>query len=212
MKVPWVEAITPNLLEEGVVFAQRKYAIDILEVTGLENCKSIDSPMDLNQKLMVDQGSIADRRSTSQYCPFLLGNLVTWRSKKQSIVVKQGILAESHIRKVFQENGCTNSRCDSSQSRKLAVLFYELLPKHFLEKDQLTTHSLQQTFHFPLKRPVEFSMLYSDNMVIINTDHNPIRHDLAKYIETDRQFIEEKLEEGLMSTLSELTTQKVVDI
>lgn len=43
-------------LEEGVVFAQRKYTIDILEVTGLENCKSIDSPMDLNQKLMVDQG------------------------------------------------------------------------------------------------------------------------------------------------------------
>ena len=31
-------------------------------------------------------GSITDRRSTSSYCTFLGGNLLTWRSKKQSVV------------------------------------------------------------------------------------------------------------------------------
>ncbi|RDX84158.1 hypothetical protein CR513_34840, partial [Mucuna pruriens] len=30
-------------------------------------------------------GSIVDRRSTSGYCMFLGGNLVTWRSKKQNV-------------------------------------------------------------------------------------------------------------------------------
>ncbi|XP_020234117.1 uncharacterized protein LOC109814165 [Cajanus cajan] len=42
--------------KEGVVISQRKYAFDILKETGLENCKPIDSPMDSNQKLIVDQG------------------------------------------------------------------------------------------------------------------------------------------------------------
>ena len=31
-------------------------------------------------------GSSIDRRSTSNYCTFIGGNLVTWRSKKQSVV------------------------------------------------------------------------------------------------------------------------------
>jgi len=33
-------------------------------------------------------GSIVDRRSTTGYCTFLGGNLVTWRSKKQNVVAR----------------------------------------------------------------------------------------------------------------------------
>ncbi|KAL6328004.1 hypothetical protein AAG906_031348 [Vitis piasezkii] len=33
-------------------------------------------------------GSVTDRRSTSGYCSFVWGNLVTWRSKKQSVVAR----------------------------------------------------------------------------------------------------------------------------
>jgi len=32
--------------------------------------------------------SIVDRRSTTGYCMFLGGNLVTWRSKKQNVVAR----------------------------------------------------------------------------------------------------------------------------
>jgi hypothetical protein len=39
-------------------------------------------------------GSITDRRSTSGYCTFVGGNLVTWRSKKQSVVAKSSAEAE----------------------------------------------------------------------------------------------------------------------
>jgi len=31
-------------------------------------------------------GSTIDRRSTSRYCTFIWGNLVTWRSKNQNVV------------------------------------------------------------------------------------------------------------------------------
>ncbi|KAL4376751.1 hypothetical protein GQ457_02G019310 [Hibiscus cannabinus] len=35
-----------------------------------------------------------DRRSTSGYCSFVWGNLVTWRSKKQSIIARSSVEAE----------------------------------------------------------------------------------------------------------------------
>ena len=37
-------------------------------------------------------GSIIDRRSTIGYCTSLGGNLVTWKSKKQSVVAKSSFI------------------------------------------------------------------------------------------------------------------------
>ncbi|RVW63221.1 Retrovirus-related Pol polyprotein from transposon RE1 [Vitis vinifera] len=39
-------------------------------------------------------GSVQDRRSTSGYCTYVWGNLVTWRSKKQSVVSRSSAEAE----------------------------------------------------------------------------------------------------------------------
>jgi hypothetical protein len=39
-------------------------------------------------------GSITDRRSTSGYCTFVGGNVVTWHSKKQSVVARTSAKAE----------------------------------------------------------------------------------------------------------------------
>ncbi|CAH9070098.1 unnamed protein product [Cuscuta epithymum] len=39
-------------------------------------------------------GSTTDRRSRSGYCTFVWGNLVTWRSKKQTVVARSSAEAE----------------------------------------------------------------------------------------------------------------------
>ncbi|XP_020987448.1 secreted RxLR effector protein 161-like [Arachis duranensis] len=39
-------------------------------------------------------GNVIDRRSTSGYCTFVGGNLVSWRSKKQSVMAQSSAEAE----------------------------------------------------------------------------------------------------------------------
>ncbi|RVW61479.1 Retrovirus-related Pol polyprotein from transposon RE1 [Vitis vinifera] len=45
-------------------------------------------------------GAADDRRSTTGYCTYVWGNLVTWRSKKQSVVARSS--AEAEFRAVAQ--------------------------------------------------------------------------------------------------------------
>ena len=55
-------------------------------------------------------GSADDRRSTTGYCTYVWGNLVTWWSKKQSVVARSS--AEAEFRAVAQacvkDYGCQN--------------------------------------------------------------------------------------------------------
>ncbi|CAH9120171.1 unnamed protein product [Cuscuta epithymum] len=44
--------------QDGIALSQRKYALDILEETGLLDCRPVDTPMDPNVKLVSEQGDL----------------------------------------------------------------------------------------------------------------------------------------------------------
>ncbi|KAH9699990.1 protein kinase domain-containing protein [Citrus sinensis] len=81
-------------------------------------------------------GDVTNRRSTSAYCSYVWGNLVTWRSKKQSVVARSSAEAEFRalangicegiwIKRVLKELGvCSPSsilmRCDNQAAISIA--------------------------------------------------------------------------------------------
>ena len=42
-------------------------------------------------------GSLSNRKSTTRYCTFLGGNLITWRSKKQFVVARSSAEAKYRV-------------------------------------------------------------------------------------------------------------------
>ncbi|RVW64346.1 Retrovirus-related Pol polyprotein from transposon RE1 [Vitis vinifera] len=76
-------------------------------------------------------GNIIDRRSTSGYCSFVWGNLVTWRSKKQSVV------ARSSAEAISSAISCSN---------QLSPIFINNLPNLEVESGKV-----KQIHHFTLR-------------------------------------------------------------
>jgi len=46
--------------KKGILLSQRKYVLDLLSEAEMLGCRSIDSPMDVNTKLLPDQGKLLE--------------------------------------------------------------------------------------------------------------------------------------------------------
>ena len=99
-----------------------------------------------------------DRLSTSGYCTIFVGNLVTWRSKKQSVSKKQSFVAKSSAK---------------AEYRAMALGICELT---WLKR-------LAEELKIEYEKPMR---LYCDNKSTICIAHNPVQHDRTKHIKIDK--------------------------
>ena len=69
---------------------------------------------------------VVDRKSTSGYCTFVWGNLVTWRSKKQSVVARSSAEAEYRAMShgICEEIWLKKVLSDLHQSSELPMKLY----------------------------------------------------------------------------------------
>ncbi|XP_019150387.1 PREDICTED: uncharacterized protein LOC109147209 [Ipomoea nil] len=81
----------------GIVISQRKYALDILEETGMLDCRPVDNPMDPNVKLLPGQGEpLLDRERYRR----LIGKLNYLTITRPDISFAVSVLSQ------FLENPC----------------------------------------------------------------------------------------------------------
>ena len=66
-----------------------------------------------------------------------------------------------------------------------------------------------EELQLPMTLPMK---LYCDNKAAISISQNPVQHDRTKHVETDRHFIKEKVDAGLICMPFVPSSQQVADI
>ncbi|RDX77333.1 putative mitochondrial protein, partial [Mucuna pruriens] len=77
--------------KEGIVISQRKYVLDILQVTNMSNCRPVDRPMDPNLKLMVKHG---EPYSDPERYRRLIGKLIYLTITRPDISFAIGVVSQ----------------------------------------------------------------------------------------------------------------------
>ncbi|KAL8123449.1 hypothetical protein AgCh_011425 [Apium graveolens] len=184
--------------QSGFYLHQRKYALNLLQTTGLLGSKPSKVPIDAQHKLTTTSDlpmangtsyrrifSDADwatypmtRRSLSGYCVLLGNSLISWKCKKQNTVARPS--AESECRSI------ENVVCEATW-----------------------LHILLQEMHFPVSTPIP---LYCDNTSTISIVENPVLNERTKHIEMDVHMVRDKVKAGFIHPLYLSTIDQLADI
>ncbi|RVW34472.1 Retrovirus-related Pol polyprotein from transposon RE2 [Vitis vinifera] len=168
----------------GVVLSQRKYALDILEETGMLDCKPVDTPMDPNVKLIPGQGE--PLRDPGRYRR-LVGklNYLTITCPDISFPAKVCCTKTEVIPRLLvtqMQIGLTHPQID--------VPLPSIL--RFGKDEQMK--------------------LICDNQAALHIASNPVFHERTKHIEVDCHFIREKIASGCMATSFVNSNDQLADI
>ncbi|RVW75469.1 Retrovirus-related Pol polyprotein from transposon RE1 [Vitis vinifera] len=198
----------------GVVLSQRKYALDILEETGMLDCKPVDTPMDPNVKLVPGQGEpLGDPGRYRR----LVGKLNYLTITRPDISFPVSVVSQF-----------LQSPCDSHWDAVIRILRYikstpgqgvlyriEVILKLLVTQMQIGLAHPQ--IDVPLQRELRFGKdeqmkLICDNQAALHIASNPVFHERTKHIEVDCHFIREKIASGCIATSFVNSNDQLADI
>ncbi|RVW45619.1 Retrovirus-related Pol polyprotein from transposon TNT 1-94 [Vitis vinifera] len=204
----------------GVVLSQRKYALDILEETGMLDCKPVDTPMDPNVKLVPGQGEpLGDPGRYRR----LVGKLNYLTITRPDISFPVSVVSQF-----------LQSPCDSHWDAVIRILRYiKSTPgQGVLYENRGHTQVVGYTdadwagspqIDVPLQGTVflleelrfgkdEQMKLICDNQAALHIASNPVFHERTKHIEVDCHFIREKIASGCVATSFVNSNDQLADI
>ncbi|RVW19974.1 Retrovirus-related Pol polyprotein from transposon TNT 1-94 [Vitis vinifera] len=195
----------------GVVLSQRKYALDILEKTGMLDCKPVDTPMDPNVKLVPGQGEpLGDPGRYRQ----LVGTLNYLTITRPDISFPVSVVSQF-----------LQSPCDSHWDAVIRILRYiKSTPgQGVLYENKGHTQVVGYTdadwagspqIDVPLQGIVFLleMKLICDNQAALHIASNPVFHEMTKHIEVDCHFIREKIASGCVATSFVNSNDQLADI
>ncbi|RVW78818.1 Retrovirus-related Pol polyprotein from transposon RE2 [Vitis vinifera] len=179
----------------------RKYALDILEETGMLDYKPVDTPMDPNVKLIPGQGEpLGDPGRYRR----LVGKLNYLTITRPDISFPGSVIGLAHPDRRFTSGYCVfiGGNLISWKSKKQDVVARSSAEAEYRAM-ALATCELIWMKH--LLRELRFGKdeqmkLICDNQAALHIAFNPVFHERTKYIEVDCHFIREKIASGCMTT------------
>ncbi|GJR21302.1 retrovirus-related pol polyprotein from transposon TNT 1-94 [Tanacetum coccineum] len=179
----------------GIFINQSNYVLEILKKYGMETCDPVGTPMEIKDKLDLDQnGSPVDATKYRS----MIGALMYLTSSRPDIVHATCLCAryqakptEKHLKEMLtMRDGKDTFKC--------------ILPvgAHILRRNVLTDYG----FHFN-KIPI-----YCDSKSAIAISCNPVQHSRTKHIAVRYHFIKEHVEMGTIELYFVKTDYQLADL
>nr|GEY70717.1 retrovirus-related Pol polyprotein from transposon TNT 1-94 [Tanacetum cinerariifolium] len=204
----------------GIFIHQSKYVLEILKKYGMESCDPVGTPMEIKDKLDLDQnGTLVDATKYRS----MIGALMYLTSSRPDIVDTTCLCAryqakptEKHLKEVkrifhYLRRTVNTGLCWSSKKQDCTVLStaeaeYVSLSACCAQVLWMRTQLTDYGFHFK-KIPI-----YCDTNSAIAISCNPVQHSRTNHIAIRYHFIKEHVEKGTVELYFVKTDYQMVDI
>nr|GEY11629.1 hypothetical protein [Tanacetum cinerariifolium] len=190
----------------GIVINQSKYVLEILNKYGMESCNPVGTPMEIKDKLDLDQNetpvdamkyhSMID--SGFELIGFLDADYAGCKDTFKSTFGGAQFLVEKLVSWSLQKRDCTALSIAKAEYASLSACCAQVL----WMRTQLTDYG----FHF------NKILIYCDSKLAIAISFNPVQHSRTKHIAVRYHFIKEYVEKGTTELYFVKTDYQLADI
>ncbi|XP_034223728.1 uncharacterized mitochondrial protein AtMg00810-like [Prunus dulcis] len=212
----------------GPFLLQNKYSQDLVQLAGLTNTTSVDTPMELNVKYRRDDGELLADPTTYRK---LVGSLIYLTSPDQTSLMLFTLSASSSLQLQAYSDadwvGCPDTR--RSTTGWCMFLGDALISWKCKKQDHVSKSSTKAEYRAMSAvcseiiwlrglltelgfSPLHPTPLYADNTSAIQIAANPVCHERTKHIEVDCHSIREAYDHQVITLPHVSTTLQIVDI
>ncbi|RVW37281.1 Retrovirus-related Pol polyprotein from transposon TNT 1-94 [Vitis vinifera] len=216
---------------EGIFLSQRKYALDLLQETGMSGCQPVNTPIEKRPNLAYALSVVSQymHNPGEQHM-----NVVMHILRYLKNAPGKGILFAKNVDHQSIEvytnadwAGAVDDRRSTSgyftfvggnlvtwKSKKQNVVARSSAEAEFRGMalglcEALWLRLLLQDLGYLSRQPIR---LFCDNKAACDIAHNPVQHDRTKHVEVDRFFIKEKLDDKIVELPKIRSEDQLADI
>ncbi|RVW33186.1 Retrovirus-related Pol polyprotein from transposon RE1 [Vitis vinifera] len=216
---------------EGFFLSQRKYALDLLQETGMSGCQPVNTPIEEGLKLCVEPNQVSTDKGRYQR---LVGRLMYLAYTRPDLAYALSVVSqymhnpgEQHMNAVMRILSAVDDMRFTSgyftfvggnlvtwKSKKQNVIARSSAEAEFRGMtlglcEALWLRLLLQDLGYLSRQPIR---LFCDNKFACDIAHNLVQHDRTKHVEVDRFFIKEKLDDKIAELPKIRSEDQLADI